>query len=60
MIDDLHIELLQMLEKAGRNLVRLVLDLARLTSGMTVGETPPSKRRLAGLTSERSIATMEA
>lgn len=28
MIDDLHIELLQMMENAGRNLARLVLDLA--------------------------------
>ena len=29
MIDDLHIELIQMMENAGRNLARLILDLAR-------------------------------
>jgi NAD(P)H-hydrate epimerase len=32
MIDDLHIELLQMMENAGRNLARLVLDLVRPAS----------------------------
>lgn len=32
MIDDLHIELLQMMENAGRNLARLVLDLAHPAS----------------------------